>query len=92
MDPDGGVDDEREADAERFDEAIDEEREEPPLSAWGEISEFAGALIALLLLAIAVLVVYVAGGVFFALVAWAAPAVAAVAVAIVLARYLGRTK
>lgn len=64
--------------------------EEPTLSTWGTISEVAGGILALLLLSVFVLVLYVAGGVVFGLVAWAAPAILAIGAAIVLARYLSR--
>lgn len=70
---------------------IDDEAEvQEPRSAWGTISEVARGLIALLLFSVAVLTLYVAGGVFFGALAWAAPAVLAVGGAIVLARYLSR--
>jgi hypothetical protein len=67
-----------------------DEEEEPPLSAWGAASEITRGLIALLLTAVGVLALYVAGGVFLGVLAWAAPVLAVLAAIVLLARYLSR--
>lgn len=68
------------------------EVEEPPLSFWESLSEITKGLVALILLSVAVLALYVVGGVFLGFLTWAAPAVLAVSAALILARYLSRTR
>lgn len=63
---------------------------EPPPSGWAKASEVTGGLIALLLVSVGVMVLYVAGGVFLGLLTTAAPAVLALTLAFLLARYLSR--
>jgi hypothetical protein len=74
----------------RFLEEGDEEPEEPPVPFWTSVRDAARGLTALLALSIAVLMVYIVGGVFVGLLTWAAPAILAIAAAVILARYLSR--
>ena len=66
--------------------------EEPPPTFWEGVSDAARGLIALLLVALGVLALYVAGGVFLGVLVWAAPAVLAIGAAVILARYLSRPR
>jgi hypothetical protein len=75
-----------------WDEADDEDADEPPPTFRQSFVDFAGGMTALLLLSVAVLVLYVAGGLFLGFMAWAAPAVLAIGAAIILARYLSRNR
>ncbi|HSL23696.1 MAG TPA: hypothetical protein VK886_19345 [Vicinamibacterales bacterium] len=68
----------------------DDEPIEPPPSGWAMASEITGGLIALLLVSLGVMVLYLAGGVFLGLLTTAAPAVVALTLALLLARYLSR--
>jgi hypothetical protein len=76
----------------------EDDEEEPskagPRSRWSTAAEVLGGLLALFLVSVAVWVLYLAVGVGFAvaghLVTTAAPAIAAVTAALILARYLSR--
>lgn len=70
----------------------DEEQPEPPVSFRQSLFDISRGLIALVAVSIFVLALYVAGGIFVGLLTWAAPAVLAVSAAIILARYLSRTR
>lgn len=74
------------------DDGFDEDQAEPaaPPSRWSTVTEILGGLFALLLVTLGVMAFYLVGGVLVELLATAAPAVVAVAAALLLARYLSR--
>jgi hypothetical protein len=73
-------------------DAPDDDLPEPPPTFWESVSDVTRGLVALIALSAAVLVLYIAGGVFLGLLTRAAPAVLAISAAIILARYLSRAR
>jgi hypothetical protein len=70
----------------------EDEIEEPRPSFRESLSEITKGVLALIVVSVAVLSLYVVGGVFLGFLTWAAPAVLAVSAALFLARYLSRTR
>ncbi len=70
----------------------DEDAPEPPPTWRESISDITRGILALLAFSVAVLALYVVGGMFAGLLSWAAPAVLAISAAVVLGRYLSRMK
>lgn len=65
-------------------------RQDVSRSRWSIVAEVGGGLVALFLVSVAVIAMYLAGGVFVGLLTTAAPAVATMLAAVLLARYLSR--
>lgn len=66
--------------------------EDPPVSFWRSLSEIGGGLLLLVLVSVGVLLLYLVGGIFLGLLTRMAPAVLAVSAAVILARYLSRSR
>lgn len=75
-------------------ETEDDDLPEAVPTGWAAAKEIVGALIALLLVTLVVMVIYLAGGIAFGVLDYlfrtAAPAILAIVAAILLARYLSR--
>lgn len=72
----------------------DDDEDRPAPTGWAAAREIAWSVVALLIVAVAVMGLYLAGGLAFGVLGYllstAAPAILAVTLAVVLARYLSR--
>lgn len=72
--------------------AVDDVEDRPPVSFWQSLFEIGGGLLLLVLVSVGVLLLYLVGGIFLGLLTRMAPAVLAVSAAVILARYLSRSR